>query len=165
MNKFVLGLATILHLMPLPFGVSSVGATALYAGAYGPARSFWAVPILLLVIGNLIFGFYEPIVLASVYAGFALSSVAGRWLLHQRRNRVRFSAAVIGGATIFFIISNFSIWYVGYYPATANGLLECYVRGLPYFGQAILADAAFGMLLFGLHAFLERRQVEPLAVQ
>ena len=42
MNNFLIGLATIIHLTPYPFGVSPVGATALYAGAYGPKRLSWS---------------------------------------------------------------------------------------------------------------------------
>ena len=38
MNRLILVLASIAHLVPHPFGVSSIGATALYAGAYGDKR-------------------------------------------------------------------------------------------------------------------------------
>lgn len=164
MNKLLLVIATIVHLMPLPFGVSSIGATALYAGAYGPRRGSWAVPLLLLLAGNLVFGFYDLTVMAFVYAGFALSTFAGRWLLGGKRSYKLFCAAVALGATIFFLVSNFAIWLVGMYPPTIAGLVHCYVNGLPYFGQAMLADAAFCFVLFGLHPLLKRRQQTTAAV-
>lgn len=162
MNRLVLILASIAHLIPHPFGVSSVGATALYAGAYGDKRVSWAVPIVLLLIGNAIFGFYDFRVLAFVYAGFALSTFAGRWLLSQERNYWRYGSAVAIGATVFFLVSNFAIWLVGMYPPTVAGLVLCYVNGLPYLGQAAIADAAYCFVLFGLHAWIERRQPDAV---
>lgn len=161
MNRFVLVLASIAHLVPHPFGVSSIGATALYAGAYGDRRISWAVPMILLLIGNAIFGFYDVRVLAFVYAGFALSTFAGRWLLSSERNYLRFGSAIAIGATIFFVVSNFAIWLVGMYPPTIAGLVQCYVNGLPYLGQAAVADAVYCFVLFGLHAWIERRQPDP----
>jgi hypothetical protein len=47
------------------------------------------------------------------------------------------------------------------YPPTLAGLAECYLNGLPYLGQAALADGAFCFVLFGLHALIERRQPAP----
>ncbi len=155
MKKLLIGLATVLHLIPHSFGVSPIGATALYAGAYGPKRTAWAVPLLPLLIANLAFGFFDPVVMTFVYAGFALSSLAGRWLLRGDRGFTRFSAAVAAGATTFFAVSNFAVWLVGMYPPTMAGLTQCYVNGLPYLGQAMLVDAACCFLLFGLHNAIE----------
>ena len=159
MNRFVIGLATLIHLLPHPFGVSSVGATALYAGANG-SRFFWATPLIPLTLAALVFGFYEPLVMIFVFAGFMLSSFAGRWFLGKRRNYARFGGAVGAGAFIFYGISNFGIWLAGFYPLTTAGLVACYVNGLPFLGQSILADAAFCFVLFGAHSVLERRQAE-----
>ena len=162
MNKFLIGLATAIHLAPHPFGVSSVGATALYAGAYGPKRISWAVPLVPLFIGSLVFGFYEVMMMAFVFGGFALSSFAGRWFLARKRNLMRYGAAVAAGASIFFIVSNFGMWLAGYYPPTLAGLVQCYVNGLPFLGQAALADAAYCFVLFGLHSLIESRQSSPV---
>lgn len=161
MNMLLLVLATVAHLAPHPFGVSSVGATALYAGAYGPNKLSWAVPVLMVLVGNLIFGFYDLTVLGFVYAGFALSTLSGRWLLRRGRSKLRYATAIALGAAIFFVTSNFAVWLVGMYPPTAAGLAQCYIRGLPFLGQAMLVDAAYCIVLFGLHSLVERRNAEP----
>ena len=165
MKKLLLGLVTVLHLIPHPFGVSPIGATALYAGAYGSRQTSWAVPLLPLFVANLAFGFYDPVVTAFVYAGFALSSLAGRWLLRGDRGYARFGGAVAAGATIFFVFSNFSVWLVGMYPPTITGLMQCYVNGLPYLGQAMLVDAAGCFVLFGLHYAITHSQRVQVAVR
>ena len=121
------------------------------------------MPLLPLTLAALVFGFYEPVVMAFVFAGFALATVAGRWLLHRQRSFTRFGAALGLGATLFFVVSNFSIWLVGMYPPTLAGLVQCYVNGLPYLLQAMLADAAYCFVVFGLHALIERQQRVPVA--
>lgn len=158
MRFLVIVIATIIHLLPHPFGVSSVGATALYAGARGTRRLAWVVPLIPLTLGAVIFGFYDATVMAFVFTGYALATLAGRWFLKQARSYGRYIAAVATGAFIFYLVSNFAIWLVGYYPPTAAGLAECYIVGLPYLGQAMLADAAFCFPLFGAHRMLGRRQ-------
>ena len=157
MNRFILALGTVAHLLPHPFGVSPVGAMALYAGANGPARFSWLVPLLPLGLAAVLFGFYDPLIMAMVYAGFALAAVVGRALLASGRNYARFATAISAGAIVFFLLSNFAVWLAGYYPPTAAGLAQCYINGLPYLGVAVLADAAYCFLLFGLHSAIERQ--------
>ncbi len=157
MNKWVIGIATSIHLIPHAFGVSPVGAAALYAGAHGRSHYSLLTPILILLVGNMIFGFYDPTVLAFVYAGFGLSALAGRWILSRKQNYPRYFVAISVGASLFYLMSNFAVWLVGYYPATTAGLVACYLNGLPYLGQALLVDAAFCFILFGLHHVLDRK--------
>ena len=161
MNKYLIALASVIHLLPHPFGVSTVGATALYAGAYGSKRSSWAIPCIPLGLGLLITGLYHPLVMLFVFGGFALATVAGRWFLARQRNLRRFAVAVVTGAGIFFLVSNFAVWLAGYYPPTAAGLVQCYVAGLAMFAKAILADAVYCGALFGLHSAIERHQRQP----
>ena len=160
MNKLLIALATAIHLIPHPFGVSPVGATAMYAGAYGKRSTSWLIPMVPLLIGHLYNGFYDLTVMAFVYAGFALSTVAGRLLVKKKSAR-RFSLAVVLSACIFYLVSNFSIWLVGMYPPTPAGLLQCYVNGLPYLGAGIAANAVYAALLFGLHARLHEHVLSP----
>lgn len=163
MQKLVVILGTVIHLLPHPFGVSPIGALALYSGAFAPKRSAWLIPLLPLTLAGVIGGFYDLSVLLFVFAGFAASTFAGRWFLRSKRSRTRFTAAIASGAGLFFLFSNFGMWFAGYFPPTAAGLLECYVRGLPYLGQAMLADAAYCFVLFGVHRLLARRALKPRA--
>ena len=157
MNGLLIALVTVLHLIPHPFGVSPVGATALYAGAYASPRFAWAVPLLPLSLAALVFGFYDPVVMLFVFGGFALSTLVGRWLLGRRRSLPRYGTAVAIGATVFFLVSNFSVWLVGMYPSTVAGLVECYVNGLPYLLTAMLADGVYSFMIFGTHKLIEKQ--------
>ncbi|MEM6514455.1 MAG: DUF6580 family putative transport protein [Pseudomonadota bacterium] len=162
MKKLLVALVSVLHLVPHPFGVSPVGAMALYAGAHAPASTAWLVPVAPLTLAALLFGFYDPIVMAFVFGGFALASFVGRWLLRDGCSYARFAAAVGLGAIVFFLVSNFAMWLVGMYPQTLTGLIQCYINGLPFLLKAVLADAAYCFVLFGLHALIDREQREPV---
>ncbi|MCH9693076.1 MAG: hypothetical protein K0U72_01050 [Gammaproteobacteria bacterium] len=156
MKKLLVALASIFHFVPHPFGVSPIAATALYAGAYGERRSYWLVALIPLFVGHLLTGFFDPVVMAFVYAGFVLCAMVGRAMLRSDRSRSRIGTAVLVQATVFFLVSNFSIWLVGMYPPTAAGLLQCYVNGLPFLAQAVLVDSAYCFVIFGLHHLLDR---------
>ena len=161
MKKILLVLATLVHLLPHPFGVTPIGALALYAGACGDRRRSWLIPLLPVALGAAIVGLFDPIVMIFVFAGFALSTQAGRWLLARDRSLSRYAAAIVAGASIFFLLSNFSVWLAGFYPPTAAGLAECLANGLPFLFRALAADAAYCCLLFGAHELIERSAEAP----
>jgi hypothetical protein len=156
MNRWIILLATVLQALPHPFGMSPVGAFSLYAGAHGGTRSFWAWPALPLALPLLWTGFFNPTVMIGVLLGAVLAAVLGRAWLGREARGLRFAGAILSGAVAFFLVSNFTVWLGGYYPATAEGLLACYVAGLPFLGMALVADSAYTALLFTLHARLSQ---------
>ncbi|MEL7537357.1 MAG: DUF6580 family putative transport protein [Pseudomonadota bacterium] len=143
-------LVSLSRLVPLPYGVAPVGGFALYAGSslsLPRAIGLTMVPVL---AGFVFVGAFNPIVMAAVALGFALSTLAGRWFLAKRRTLVRGGAAVVTGALTFYFISNAGVWLAGYYPFTAAGLADSLIMGLPFLRIAIVADAFYLMLMFGI---------------
>ena len=66
----------------------------------------------------------------------------------------------LSGAVIFYLISNFGVWFSGsLYPKTLNGLLICYTAGLPFFKGTILGFAFYSTLLFGIFESLKYKKV------
>jgi hypothetical protein len=148
----------VLHWLPHPFGVSTIGATALYAGAYGNRATAWLVPLAPLALASLFTAAYPPVVMLCVLGGFALATAIGRCCLGRRRSAPRFTLAVTAGALVFYLVSNLGVWLAGYYPATPAGLAECYIAGLPFLGLSLVADTIYTGLLFGLHALAGARE-------
>jgi hypothetical protein len=70
------------------------------------------------------------------YLGHACYALLGLALLRKRRNAARVGAGAVLGQTAFFLLSNFGVWWAGtmetLYPKNLNGLLACYVAGLPF---------------------------------
>ena len=163
MNRYLVLLASLIHLVPHPFGMSPVGAIAIYAGAHGRTRLAWLTPAIPLLLANAVAGFYDPVVMLFVYAGIILSAGAGR-LLRKQQNAGRIALAGLLGAFVFYLVSNFSIWLVGMYPGTLSGLLECYVNGLPYLGTAIAANVIYGTLLLVGHRLFDEHESHAVRI-
>ena len=154
-------LVAVSRLLPHPMGVTAVGALGLFSGAYLSKRIAWTVPLIALLIGDLISGFYSPVVMVFVYSGFAVSAIIGRWLLMKQRTPSRLGGSVLLGAISFYLLSNFGMW-IAAYPHTIDGLILCYVNGLPYLARSLLGDAFYTVLLFGsfemMNAWLNSHQ-------
>lgn len=150
--------AALCRALPHPFNVTPIGAIGLFAGAKLPGRIAWAVPLAALLAGDLLIGFYDPVVMAGVYLGMALSAVLGRALLREERSLPRFAGAVGGASITFFLVSNFGVWLAsghGGYPQTWAGLLTCYSMGLPFLWRTVLGDGLYAFVLFGLDALVQ----------
>jgi hypothetical protein len=189
---YALGVADITDPNLLPWNVSPLGAIALFGGAYfSDRRLAFAVVLGTLFAGDLgialltqdfWFGFHglTPV----VYGSFLLVAVFGRWLhgVLQRRTGVLSRAIAIGGTAlaaeiVFFVVSNFANWAFqgtfspgtrALYAMTPAGLLECYVKAIPFFGKSLTGMLVYGVTLFGGYALLQKRafpQQQPEATQ
>lgn len=129
------------------WNVTPLAAVALAAGALFPQRLVAAsVPLTALAISNLIEPEYGNLGIAAVvYAASAWPVLLGGIV-----NRGRW-AAVVGGAAasavVFFLTTNLAHWFfIGGYPRTMAGVVECYVAALAHFRP--LGDVAWSLVLF-----------------
>ncbi len=53
----------------------------------------------------------------------------------------------LGGAVIFFLITNYGVWLGGMYQSSFEGLIEAYTMGLPFFGYSVISTLIFGSLI------------------
>ena len=151
------------------WNVTPLAAVALAAGALFQSRVVAAsVPLAALAVSNLAEPGYGNLAMAGVvYAASACPVLLGGLV-----NRFRW-AAVVGGAAasslVFFLTTNLAHWYfIGGYPRTAAGLVECYVAALAHFRP--LGDVAWSLVVFAgivairaADAALEAR-LQPAAV-
>ncbi len=147
--------AAAIRILPHPWNFTPVGAMALFGGAtFSSRRAALLYPLLALFVGDLFIGFHG--LMPVVYASFLLSVAIGFWL-RGRRSVPRIGAATLAGAVQFFLVTNFGIWLSGMtYPKTAEGLVACYVAGIPFFWNTLAGDAVYAALLFGGLAVAER---------
>ncbi len=150
------------RLTPHPVNVAPIGAMSLFAGARLRGWQRYAVPLIVIAVTDPIMGMllgYPAFTLVTpfVCAGFLVYVWVGS-RLRTTENPWIIGAAALLGATQFFLITNFGLWASGIsYPATASGLVACYLAGIPYFGRTLLSDLLYAGILFGLHAWLSRR--------
>jgi len=72
------------------------------------------------------------------------------------------AGATLGGALIFFFVTNFADWYLfNMYAKNWQGLVDCYVAAIPFFTRGtLLADVLGAVFFFGGDYLLERDVAE-----
>lgn len=145
----------VFRILPHPPNVSPIAAMALFGGAYfSDKRLAFLVPFLALLLSDLILGLHDTMLY--VYGGFALTVVIGFWVRKQL-NIGRIAVAAVGASILFFLLTNFGVWLTsGMYPMTADGLMQAYIAGIPFFQNSLLGNLIFTALLFGGFAALQR---------
>jgi len=141
--------AVLLRFAPLPVqNFSAMGALAVLAGT--SARSTWlafSVPLGARLVSDVIlqlqsgYGFYST--MPFDYAAYGAIVLIGRFLRPQ--GLLQGAATALLAAAIFFFVSNLGVWCVPFngvrlYPQTLSGLLDCYVRALPFARGTLLSD-------------------------
>lgn len=141
--------AVLLRFAPLPLqNFSAMGALAVLSGTC--ARSSWlalSLPLGARLVSDVIlelqsgYGFYST--MPFDYAAYGLIVLTGRFLRPQ--GLLQSAASGLLAAATFFLISNFGVWCLPFngvylYPQTLAGLLDCFVRALPFARGTLLSD-------------------------
>ena len=100
-----------------------------------------------MLISDLFIGLYENMIF--VYASLLLITFA----FHKISKKINFKNLFIygfAGSLIFFIVSNFGVWALGglgvndlAYEKSLEGLIECYILAIPFFGNTFLSTIIF----------------------
>ena len=136
------------RLIPHPPNFTPIIAVAIMSGYFfkNINLSFLTLVVAML-IGDLFIGFYENMIF--VYASLLLIT----FVFYKISKKINFKSLFIYGfigSLIFFIISNFGVWALGspgvydiVYEKNLNGLVECYILAIPFFGNTFLSTIIF----------------------
>jgi len=132
-------LAILTRLIPHPPNFAPVTGIALFSAINFNNRFFkFFVPLISLVIFDLIIGF--SLINIFVYLSFIVIVLVGN---HFKKIKLK---SVLISSIVFFIISNFGVWLIGY-PKTVSGIVMCYTAAIPFFINTILGDLFYSFLL------------------
>ena len=53
----------------------------------------------------------------------------------------------LSGALLFFIITNFGVWFTGGYEKNLDGLVMCYTLAIPFFTYTLLSTILYSFLI------------------
>ncbi len=145
----------IFRLLPHLPNVSPVAAMALFGGAYfADKRMAFIVPFLALFLSDLILGLHNSMIF--VYTGFGLTVAIG-FLLKDRVTVTNTAFAVVASSVLFFLLTNFGAWMTsGLYLKSAEGLMQAYVAGIPFFQNSLLGNLVFAVVIFGGYRLLQK---------
>lgn len=149
----LVAVAAMIRLVPHPPNFVPMGAIALVSGAVLGHRALaYAVPLAGMLAADLVIGLHAQI--PAVYASMAVVVWLGS-RLGGRRSLLPVTAASVAGSTLFFLVTNLSVWaFDGLYPPSLEGLIACYVAALPFYGNSLVADLLFTWVLLGALARL-----------
>jgi hypothetical protein len=164
--------AVLLRFAPVPVqNFSAMGALAVLCGVH--VRSPWLaflLPLAARLVSDVIlqiqtgYGFYSTMLFD--YAAYGLIVLAGRCI----RPAGLFAGAGTGllSAAIFFVVSNFGVWCLPFngiqmYPQTLPGLLDCYIKGLPFARGTFLSDVLLTPAFLAIAAAVQAACTQPSA--
>jgi len=148
---FPIGLILILtfaKLIPHPPNFTPVIAVAIMSGYFfkNIYLSF-ATLLIAMLLADAFIGFYNNMIF--VYLSLFLIA----FIFFKISEKINFKNLFIygfAGSLIFFIISNFGVWALGNpgvydvaYERNLNGLIECYILAIPFFGNTFLSTLIF----------------------
>lgn len=156
-SYFFVFIAAFTRILPHPwFGFTAVGASLLVFGARRSPKLF-ILPVLALAAVDYyltVFAYNYPFHIQDYFVTWAWY-LGAAWIgyacLRKRANVGRVVGAALASSTSFFLLSNFAVWIGStIYPHTAGGLAACYVVGLPFYGNDVLATTVLTGAVFGL---------------
>ena len=136
------------RLVPHPPNFSPIAALAVFGGAqFNDKRLAFLMPLAAMFLSDLILGLHS--LMPVIYGSFALIVCLGFWV-QRNQNLRRIGGAALVGALLFFITTNFGVWWLtSFYPKTGGGLLACYTEAIPFFWNTLASDLIFTAVLFG----------------
>lgn len=158
----VIGVLAVYRLLPHPWNFTPVMATAIVGGLYLNRWVAVVLPLGAMFAADLVLGL-DWVVTPSIYLSILIAVWLGQWVARKRESGVRF-VGYVGGSTlaasiVFFLLSNFAVWLSsGLYPLTGEGLVTCYGMAIPFFGNSVLGDGIFTLVLVGAYETLARVQ-------
>ncbi|MCL5969874.1 MAG: hypothetical protein M1450_00010 [Patescibacteria group bacterium] len=140
--------AVILRLLPHPANFAPIGALALFGGVYLNKKYALILPLLVMLISDFFLGFHNTMIF--VYGSFILMGLIGIWI-RKNKNIKNIVFASIFSSILFFIVTNFGVWVMGWYPKTFQGLISAYVLAIPFFRNTIMGDLFYTGVFFGAY--------------
>ena len=136
--------------IPHPPNFTSLLALSFYVPAILGIRYLPAL-VLSFFITDLVIGFHGTTLFT--WGSVILIGLLSKFLFSNTVTRV--SGALIG-ASLFFVITNFGVWSLGFYGYTVEGLITCYTLAIPFFGNTIVGTIIFSSVI---EVFLQRKML------
>jgi len=147
-------LGIICRFIPHLANYSPLLAIALFSGVYLKRRYAVLLPLALMMVTDLFLGLHNAVLFT--WGSILIIALLGT-IFKSKRNAITITSGAIGSSVLFFIITNFGVWLMGWYPRTAQGLIDCYVMGIPFFRTTLLSTLVYSALLFGAYELAVQR--------
>ncbi len=161
--------AALSRLLPHPLNFTPIGAMALFGGTYiTDKKKAFLIPLAALLLSDIVLSFLTSSQLFYpgifwVYGSFAIITTLGFYLRKMVQRQTVMVCSLVG-SLIFFFVTNLGMWmFSGFYPLTSAGLVDCYIKAIPFFGGTIMGDLFYNLILFSAYSIAKWKF--PVAVK
>ena len=149
------------RLIPHPPNFTPLLGMAVFAGARLDNKLFAIIaPITAMFLSDLVIGLHSG--MSIIYFAVLVNVLFG-FYLKDRFGLLQIGGTLISGALLFFLITNFAVWYSSsFYSNDLAGLINCYTMGLPFFQNTLISSIIYGFGAFYLFEFLETRYLNKV---
>ncbi|MBT4709886.1 MAG: hypothetical protein HOB81_06430 [Flavobacteriaceae bacterium] len=154
--KFSIGIFLALaasRFIPHPPNFTSLLALSFYIPAILGIRFIPAL-VVSFFITDLIIGFHS--VTFFTWGSVILIGLGSRFFDKSIFNRI--SGSLLG-ACLFFIITNFGVWSLGSYGYSLNGIINCYILALPFFGYSLVSTFIFAGVIESVYKYISLKKL------
>lgn len=145
-SVFFIVLFVLARLIPHPPNFTPLIAAAIFIPFITKdMRVIVSLPIIVMFVADYLIGFHE--LMLWTYGAFLLISISGLKYFNGKFNRLMMLS--LSSPTIFYLLTNFGVWFgSNTYSANIEGLISCYVAGLPFYANSIAACLLFSAAFF-----------------
>ncbi len=142
------------RIIPHAPNFTPVAAIALFGATFLPNRRLALImPLALIMISDLFIGLHDIVIFT--WGSVVLVSLIGL-ALRQRQKTTTVVFGSLASSVAFYLVTNFGVWAAGWYPPTAQGLLQCYAAGIPFFRNFLAGTLIYSAAFFGTYALAAR---------
>tara|TARA_B100000131_G_scaffold280377_1_gene286232 strand:+ start:3153 stop:3647 length:495 start_codon:yes stop_codon:yes gene_type:complete len=137
------------RLAPHPPNFTPILSIALFCGISFRSKYIFLIPLFSMLISDYFIGYHSMIMY--VYVSLLIIFFIGKYLIKENS----FNSTMVlslSSAIIFFIISNFGVWIVGY-PKNISGFIACYVAALPFLSNTLISTLLFSSVFHYCQSF------------
>ena len=154
MNIILILLFTILiavtRLAPHPPNFTPLLSISIFCGLIFKNKLSFCIPLFAMIISDLWLGFHN--VLFFVYMPLLIVFAIG-YKFKSALNFKNIAILSLSSSIIFFIVSNFGVWIVGY-PKTISGFIACYVAAIPFFHNTLISTLMYSSIFLFVVGYL-----------
>lgn len=145
----LIGIGVAGRLIPHVPNMTPLTAITLAGSRYVGRTWAIAIPIAAMLVSDVVIGWYDWRILASVYLSVALMGLLS-FSVRKRIGMLTSGVVVIGSSLVFFLITNFAVWlFSPWFDKSFSGLMYAYELGIPFFRSMMIGDLIYTPLLFG----------------
>ena len=154
----LVALLTLSRLIPHPPNFTPILGMAVFSGAIISKRIIaYLVPLAAMLLSDLYLGFHASMPI--IYFSLAVCVLIGTFI-EARVSILSSFLSISFGVIIFFLITNFMVWYgSGMYEHSISGLMTCYFMGLPFVQNTFISSILYGMGAFLIYDIINKRMI------